>query len=63
MTTSGRFDLTTWEEEIYDEAEGAKLLRVNNTKTFEGGIAGTSGGSTSIDVVPDSATGDLRGLR
>ncbi|MBW0115486.1 DUF3224 domain-containing protein [Pseudonocardia abyssalis] len=104
-TTSGRFDLTSWDEEVYDDAEGAKLLRVANTKLFEGGIAGTSttqllqafadgsaayvgiervtatidgragafvlrhsavgnatGGSASIDVVPGSATGALRGL-
>jgi hypothetical protein len=109
MTTiSGRFDLTSWDEEVVDDAEGAKLVRVHNTKTFEGGISGTSAaeilqalaqegsaayvgiervsaeidgrkgtfvlrhcasGSASgdgdfrIDVVPDSATGDLTGLR
>lgn len=106
-TTTGRFDLTRWDEEVYDEAEGAKLLRVGNAKTLEGGIAGTSeaqllqafaqegsaayvgiervsaeidgrkgtfvlrhsavgnasGGSAGVDVVPDSGTGELRGLR
>jgi Protein of unknown function (DUF3224). len=107
MTTTGRFDLTRWDEDVYDDAEGARLQRVSNAKTFEGGIRGTSetqplqafaqegsaayvgiervtaeidgrkgtfalrhsavgnasGGSASIDVVPDSATGDLHGLR
>jgi hypothetical protein len=41
-TTSGRFDLTSWDEEAYDDAEGARLVKVRNTKTFEGGITGTS---------------------
>ena len=106
-TTTGRFDLTRWDEEVYDDAEGAKLQRVSLAKAFEGGISGTSegrllqafaregsaayvgiervtaqvdghtgtfvlrhsavgsasGGSMSIDVVPDSGTGDLAGLR
>jgi Protein of unknown function (DUF3224) len=41
-TTSGRFDLTRWDEETYDDAEGARLVRVSNAKTFEGGISGSS---------------------
>jgi hypothetical protein len=41
-TVSGRFDLTSWDEEVYDDAEGVRLVRVRNTKTFEGGISGTS---------------------
>jgi hypothetical protein len=28
--TNGRFDPTRWNEEVYDDAEGAKLLRVSN---------------------------------
>jgi hypothetical protein len=103
-TTTGRFDLTSWDEETYDDAEGATLKRVRNTKKFEGGIDGTSeanllmalapqdaavyvgiervaaeidgrkgtfvlrhSASTAagldIDVVPNSGTGDLAGLR
>jgi hypothetical protein len=106
-STIGRFDLTRWDEEVIDDAEGAKLVRVSDSKTFEGGIAGTSdaellralaqegsaayvgiervrgeidgrkgtfvfrhsaagsagGGDSRVDVVPDSATGDLRVLR
>ena len=41
-TTRGRFDLTSWDEVPYDEADGARLVRVRNTKAFEGGISGTS---------------------
>jgi hypothetical protein len=41
-TTTGRFDLTSWDEEVSDDAEGAKLVRVRNTKAFEGGLSGTS---------------------
>ncbi|TQM39026.1 DUF3224 domain-containing protein [Pseudonocardia cypriaca] len=41
-TTTGRFDLTSWAEDAYDDADGARLLKVQNTKTFEGGISGTS---------------------
>ena len=41
-TTTGRFDLTSWVEEAYDDADGARLVKVRNTKTFQGGISGTS---------------------
>jgi hypothetical protein len=41
-TTTGRFDLTSWVEDAYDDADGARLLKVRNTKTFEGGISATS---------------------
>lgn len=41
-TTTGRFDLTSWDEETIDDAEGARLVRARNTKTFSGGITGTS---------------------
>jgi hypothetical protein len=41
-TTTGRFDLTSWVEEAYDDADGARLVKVRNTKAFEGGITGTS---------------------
>ena len=105
-TTTGRFDLTSWDEEVFDDAEGAKLVRVRNTKAFDGGISGTSaaellqaltpagsatyvaiervdaavdgrkgtfvlrhsalaaggGGDMRVDVLPDSATGELAGL-
>jgi hypothetical protein len=41
-TTTGRFDLTSWDEEVIDDAEGAKLVRARNTKSFQGGVTGTS---------------------
>jgi hypothetical protein len=41
-TATGRFDLTSWDQESYDEADGATLARARNTKAFEGGITGTS---------------------
>ncbi len=40
--TTGRFDLTRWDEEPYDDAEGARLVTVVLEKTFQGGITGTS---------------------
>lgn len=41
-TTTGRFDLTSWVEDAYNDTDGARLVKVRNTKTFEGGISGTS---------------------
>jgi hypothetical protein len=41
-TTTGRFDLTSWDEEVYDDAEGATLVRVSSSKALEGGLTGTS---------------------
>ena len=43
-TTDGPFDLTRWDEEVYDDAEGAKLQTVLLEKTFEGRTSGTSAG-------------------
>jgi len=102
------FTVDSWDEDPFDEREGAKLTRTRLTKTFRGDIEGTttgeflmayaaeevsagyvgldrfsgsvhgrSGGfvlqhaatadrgtqSARLTVVPDSATGDLRGLR
>ena len=110
MTTraTGTFEIDVWDEEPYDEREGAKLSRTRVTKVFRGdvegeGVAdllmaygaeegsaayasferlvgsvhGRSGsfvlhhsatmtrceGESSLSVVPDSGTGELRGLR
>lgn len=38
----GTFDIDSWDERPYDEREGAKLSRVHVTKTFQGGLQGTS---------------------
>lgn len=40
--TSGAFVLPTWDEEAIDDAPGAALTRVRNTKEFSGGFTGTS---------------------
>ncbi len=39
---TGSFDLTSWDEDTYDEQDGSTLARVRNTKTFRGGIDGSS---------------------
>lgn len=38
----GTFAVDSWEEEAFDEREGAKLSRAHLTKTFQGDIEGTS---------------------
>ena len=109
MTTraSGTFDVEGFDQEPYDDREGATLSRARLTKTFKGDVEATSsvemlmavaqegsaayvaferivgavhgrsgsfvlhhsatssggGQSGTWTVVPDSGTGDLRGLR
>jgi hypothetical protein len=107
---AGTFEIDTWDEEPYDEREGARLARTRLTKTFHGDVDGESTAellmvyaagegsaayvgferfvgrvngrsgsfvlhhtassdgsrgepSAAWSVVPDSATGELRGLR
>lgn len=52
-TATGRFDLTSWDQETYDESEGATLARARNTKSFEGGITGTA----AAELLMASTTG------
>ncbi len=52
-TATGRFDLTSWDQETYDESEGATLVRARNTKSFEGAITGTS----AAELLMASASG------
>ena len=58
-TTTGRFDITSWDEEVIDDntdgAEGAKLVRARNTKSFEGGITGT-GAAELLQAVAGEGT-------
>ncbi|OLT10725.1 hypothetical protein BJF78_05360 [Pseudonocardia sp. CNS-139] len=54
-TTTGRFDLTSWDEDAIDEQDGAKRVRVRNTKTFEGGLAGSSTAEILQVFAPDGA--------
>jgi hypothetical protein len=44
MTThaTSTFDIDTWKDEPYDEAEGASLRRAHLTKTFHGEVEGHS---------------------
>jgi hypothetical protein len=108
MRATGTFEIGGWDEEPYDEREGAKLSRTRVTKVFRGDVEGESvadllmaygaeegsaayagfervvgsahgrsgsfvlhhsatmtrgEGESSLSVVPDSATGKLRGLR
>ncbi|GHJ55186.1 hypothetical protein Nm8I071_44930 [Nonomuraea sp. TT08I-71] len=39
---TGGFTLDSWDQEAYDEAEGAVLAQARITKTFTGDLAGTS---------------------
>lgn len=56
MTTiTGRFDLTRWDEEVYDDTEGVKLQTVSLAKDFEGGISGTSTGRLIQAFSPDGS--------
>jgi len=41
-TTTGRFDLTRWDEDTYHDEHGVRLVAVSVAKAFEGGISGTS---------------------
>jgi hypothetical protein len=54
-TTTGRFDLTSWEDEPIDDGEGATLVRARNTKSFEGGIVGTSAAELLQAVAGETA--------
>ncbi|MEV5410284.1 DUF3224 domain-containing protein [Thermopolyspora sp. NPDC052614] len=53
----GTFEIDGWDEQPYDEREGAKLSRVHVTKTFRGGLDGTSTTDiiTAISQVEGSA--------
>jgi hypothetical protein len=37
---AGTFEIDSWEEEPYDEREGARLTRTRLTKTFRGDVEG-----------------------
>lgn len=108
IRATGTFEIGGWDEEPYDEREGAKLSRTRVTKVFRGDVEGESvadllmaygaeegsaayagfervvgsvhgrsgsfvlhhsatmtrgEGESSLSVVPDSGTGELRGLR
>ena len=49
---AGTFTVDSWEEEVVDEWEGAKLSRAHLTKTFQGDIEGTSTTDLLLAVPP-----------
>ncbi|MEV8636947.1 DUF3224 domain-containing protein [Streptosporangium sp. NPDC051023] len=53
----GTFTIDSWDQQPYDEAEGATLSRVHLTKTFGGDLLGTSTTDiiTALGQVEDSA--------
>ncbi|PZG32285.1 DUF3224 domain-containing protein [Spongiactinospora gelatinilytica] len=42
VSASGVFNVDTWDEDKYDQREGAKLAHVRVGKTFQGDLEGTS---------------------
>ena len=42
MRATGTFEVGVWDEELYDEREGAKLSRTRVTKVFRGDVEGES---------------------
>ncbi|WP_410813643.1 DUF3224 domain-containing protein [Micromonospora sp. 067-2] len=69
----GTFDLTSFEPEVIDEGPGAALGRVRITKTFQGGLVGTSTvhmlsaadteGAPAAYVAVERFTGELDGRK
>lgn len=41
-TVTGRFDLTAWDEEVWSDENGVRLVTAAVAKRFEGGLTGTS---------------------
>ncbi|MGV9263069.1 DUF3224 domain-containing protein [Kitasatospora sp. NPDC003701] len=72
-STGGSFELTSFEPEETDEQPGATLGRVRITKTFTGGLTGTSvvrmlsvldgTGSPAAYVAVEHFTGELDGRK
>src|SRR4051812_20788450 len=42
VRASASFDIDSWDEQPYDDSDGAKLTRTRVTKTFRGELEGTS---------------------
>ncbi len=43
MKATAIFEITSWDEEAYDERDGTKLSRTRAAKLFSGEVEGTSG--------------------
>jgi uncharacterized protein DUF3224 len=55
QNASGTFQVDSWKEEPYDEAEGAKLSRASLTKTFEGDLDGTSTAELVVAIAQEES--------
>ncbi|HEV2778164.1 MAG TPA: DUF3224 domain-containing protein [Actinophytocola sp.] len=69
---TGTFDITSWDEEAYDERDGVTLGRARLAKTFHGDLTATSevellavhvGGEGAAYVAVERVTGSLHGRR
>jgi hypothetical protein len=58
----GTFDVDTWEERPLDEREGARLSRAHLTKTYRGGLTGTSTTDILIALTPVEGSRGYVGL-
>jgi hypothetical protein len=56
-TVSAEFDISSWEEETFDEAPGARLFLIRVGKTFRGDVVGTST-TTLAAAISDAADTD-----
>ena len=56
-TVQGTFDITRWDDQVYLDSDGIKLGAVEVTKSFRGGLDGTSTARllTAGGPVPTSA--------
>jgi hypothetical protein len=55
QNASGTFQVDSWDEEPYDEADGAKLSRASLTKTFHGDLEGTSSAELLVAIAQESS--------
>lgn len=55
QNASGTFQVDSWKEDPYDEAEGAKLSRASLTKTFQGDLDGTSTAELVVAVAREGS--------
>src|ERR1700759_1596786 len=50
---NGRFQVTSWDENAYEEREGRRLTRASVTQHFEGDIAGEGSAQWLMAYQPD----------
>ena len=52
-TLNGKFQLTSWDENAYDEHDGRRLTKASVTQRFEGDIAGEGAAEWLMAYQPD----------